>query len=127
MKKTNGVPKIITLLCSVFAVIAIVLFVKGLKFKNKISVPDTNDFDTGIEVENNLSESVNDKNQKGYIIKLKEKTVMAYIKTSDGKCELWNSTPVSPDLSSEEIDDLKKGITVNSFEELCFYFEAYSS
>jgi len=81
-----------------------------------------------IETENNISESPQDKEEtQSYTIKLEGSTISAYVKFPDGRSILWNSTSVPPALSQKDKEILKEGITTDSFEELCLYFEAYSS
>ena len=127
MKKIKVFPGIIILVCLVCIVVTTALFIKGMKLKTETPVPDINNSGAEIKVESDLSESIYDKKSKDYIIKLKEEMILAYVKADNGKYKLWNSTPASPDLSSRERKNLENGIVVNSFEELCFYFEAYSS
>lgn len=89
--------------------------------KNKIDY-------SSIKTENNMSKTIeNNLQTESYSLKLKGSAIYAYVILSDGTEILWNSTSVPPALSPQDKENLEKGITPKSFEELCLYFEAYSS
>lgn len=110
-------------------------FCLGLLFSFFIRIPDKNqtvnqsgDTAKSIKTESNISEPIKDKQEyKSYTIKLEGSEISAYINLPDGKSILWNSTSVPPALPQKDKILLEKGITTDNFEELCLYFEAYSS
>ncbi len=79
-------------------------------------------------VQNNISESV-EKNtlQEKYLLRLDNDKICAYMISDDGSYTLWNSTKMPPTLSESDKKALRAGITTDSFEKLCLYFESYAS
>ena len=110
-------------MCTICIGSTIIAFVWGLKNRPEQTNPDITGAHGKLEVKKNTSESVKEK----YMIKLDGEFILAYMQSDDGKYKLWNSVPASPDLSLEERKKLQDGIMVKDFEELCLYFEAYSS
>lgn len=80
-----------------------------------------------LEAENNVSESVSKKeNKSGYLIKIYENKICAYIITESGTT-LWNAVSIPHGLTDDERKLLEDGIHTESFEEMCLYLEAYVS
>lgn len=79
-------------------------------------------------VQNNISKPLKStESEEKYLLRLEDSKICAYMVLSDGSLTLWNSTNVPPTLSKEDKEELEKGITTDSFEKLCLYFESYAS
>ncbi len=80
------------------------------------------------KVQNNISKPLKSTGEKEkYLLKLEDNKICGYMVLSDGSLTLWNSINLPPTLSAEQTEELKKGITTDSFEKLCLYFESYAS
>ena len=80
-----------------------------------------------LEAENNVSQPISNKKSKsGYLIKIHENKICAYIITESGTT-LWNSVSIPHGLTNDERRLLEDGIHTESFEEMCLYLEAYVS
>ena len=126
MKISNKIIIAGAIACAFFLGLLSALFVRVTKTNT-----NQNNFKTdynSIKTENNLSKTVESNSQtESYLLKLEDSAVCAYVILSDGTNVLWNSTPVPPALSQKDKELLERGITPKSFEELCLYFEAYTS
>lgn len=80
-----------------------------------------------LEAENNVSEPISKKeNKSGYLIKIHENKICAYIVTESGTT-LWNAVSIPHGLTNDERKLLEDGIRTESFEEMCLFLEAYVS
>ena len=80
-----------------------------------------------LEAESNISDSVTKKeNKSGYLIKIHENKICAYIITENGTT-LWNAVSIPHGLTDDERQLLEDGIHTENFEEMCLYLEAYVS
>lgn len=103
------------------------LFIKNIVTgqKNESRLEKNN---VAVKTENNTSESIEKEHKsKSYLLRLEDSTIYAYVRLPEGEDVLWNSIPAPPTLSDKDRETLERGITTQSFEELCLYFESYSS
>ena len=127
MKLSNKILLVGAIICAfcIGTLTALFIRVSVIGSENK---PHETKNNTSAKAENNTSETIDKKqNSESYLLKLKDSVIYAYIKLPEGKDILWNSTPAPPTLSKKEKETLENGITTKSFEELCLYFESYSS
>ena len=104
-----------------------VLFFKNIIVGSKKQHNEKN-HNNSVKTENNTSQSIEDKaDSESYLLELEDSTIYAYVELPNGERVLWNSTPASPTLSKIDKETLEKGISTKSFEEMCLYFESYSS
>ncbi|MBR3933575.1 MAG: hypothetical protein IKJ68_06680 [Clostridia bacterium] len=128
MKLSNKIIAICAIVCAFCVGWAASAFVSFSKRSSLGTVDKNSDYERSIQTENNLSKPVKEKVlNETYIIKLEDSTISAYVELADGSRTLWNSIPAPPALSKKDEAMLKKGISTKNFEELCLYFESYSS
>ena len=112
----------------VILLVVFTIFAKNgnLPLKNKPDVSDTGH--EADKVQSNISKPLKstESNEK-YMLRLEDERICAYMVLDDGSLSLWNSTRIPPDLSEEDKSSLEKGITTDTFEKLCLYFESYAS
>ena len=128
MKLSNKIIVISAVGCAFCLGLAAAVFICFPRQDNSNRGYNKDKYEYSVQTENNLSESVKEKSAyETYIIKLEGSKITAYVKLPDGNLTLWNSIPVPPTLSKKDEVMLKNGIYTKSFEELCLYFESYSS
>ena len=128
MKLSNKIIVICAVGCAFCVGLAASVFIGFFRQGSSGRTDKKDEYEYSVQTENNLSEPVKKKSaDETYIIKLEDSTITAYVKLPDGSLTLWNSIPVPPTLSKKDEQMLKNGISTKSFEQLCLYFESYSS
>ncbi len=121
------------IISSVVCTFAVLLVIVGVYIAATKTPPKKNDslsqeqYKTG-EVQNNISGPLKStKSSEKYMLRLENDKICGYMILEDGSLSLWNSIKVPPDLSAQDKATLEKGITTDTFEKLCLYFESYAS